>query len=293
MLSVWILNDLLFKQFIPSAVTGKLSDIAGLHLFPLFLCWVLSGIYESLSRQSVNREKEYYIYLYSLFFTYSVFALMNISQELNKKFTCAIWGLFWECSQLSGRADISDLAVIAVSFLSVHIFRSESQQEKPQKKNLAAVITLTGLIFINTSSPRSIGDMSALLFLLGAEDGKIELVSPKSDSVFSKDEKIKFVWKFLSENQNTPSDMNYSGACGNSNIIAGTYKGYIVKVYSDSEMKNEVMSAATADTAYDYTVLLASGKYYWQTALLFENADRCTPKSYTAKHSSSNTVYIR
>jgi hypothetical protein len=44
MLALWVLNDHVLKQAFPGFLTGKLSDVAGLAVFPLLPVAVLEGL---------------------------------------------------------------------------------------------------------------------------------------------------------------------------------------------------------------------------------------------------------
>lgn len=53
-----ILNDCYLKSVYPSVVTGKISDVAGLFFFPLFLCALICLLANLASRR---RENIYWI----------------------------------------------------------------------------------------------------------------------------------------------------------------------------------------------------------------------------------------
>lgn len=92
--AILILNDRYLKAAYPSAVTGKLSDVAGLFFFPLFLC-ALIGL--SANVVTGRRENIYWInrplLVSAILFTAALFTCVKIwppATELYLKFVLVL-----------------------------------------------------------------------------------------------------------------------------------------------------------------------------------------------------------
>ena len=76
MLALWIVNDHLFKEMFGNAITGKLSDVAGLVVFPLFLLAAYEWI-QFFRKRSAKQRASWLIF--SLVFTGAFFTALNLS----------------------------------------------------------------------------------------------------------------------------------------------------------------------------------------------------------------------
>lgn len=297
MLFIWLINDSFLKAHFPSFITGKLSDIAGLYLFPLFLTWILSIFVSLIQKHSFNEKKEFYIYLFSTTTTCFVFVMLNVSQEINERLTCILWGFFSDCQNLRGVADYTDLFTLPIIFYAYHSFKKNKDERQANKEITFAVILLISLAFINTSQPRKTSSRMhpILLFLLSAGGGCIELISPLDEAILIQNENINFKWNYKNsrESNPTPSNMNYPSLCGEPTKVAGTFKEYELTIYSDKELTDKKISFNTGNNNYDYTISFAPGKYYWITTLLFENHANCATKKYNVTLSRASSFTIK
>ena len=90
-------NDHLFKEQWPGAVTGKLSDLAGLAFFPLLLqaAWELAG----------GRVASRRVLALCAGATATVFALVNVLPVADAAYEIALGTLQWPAHALAALAD--------------------------------------------------------------------------------------------------------------------------------------------------------------------------------------------
>ncbi len=141
---LWIANDHFWKAQFHNEITGKISDITGLIVFPFFL----TAIGFMASYGSV-REKN--LFLFSNLSIAILFFIINWSQDWNN------W-IYINCfGNQNGTADKTDLLCIPICLLvNFYFYKKYSAKEisistKIRYLHIIA-ITLSALAFINTST---------------------------------------------------------------------------------------------------------------------------------------------
>ena len=92
MLILWILNDHLLKAQFGNVWTGKLSDIAGLVVFPLFMLASYQVIARLLGQW---RPQDRAVLWTSIFSTGFIFSAVNLSERWSALFETLIGYLQW------------------------------------------------------------------------------------------------------------------------------------------------------------------------------------------------------
>lgn len=143
------LNDHALKGagILPQAVTGKLSDVAGLFFFPLLLAAVARGASWLLrGRDLANRPA---LALFTTTSTGAVFALLKLHAPFNA-FLTRVWGV--------NVMDPSDLFALPVLLLSAAFLlraqREDHAAARPARRVLdLAAVTAAAIASIATSAP--------------------------------------------------------------------------------------------------------------------------------------------
>lgn len=149
-----LLNDLLLKQYFPSFLTGKLSDLAGLFLLPF-----LVGAIISLATP-VFRLSEGFIRIFSLILPGAIFTLAKcspvVAHFLNQKLAMRIV------------SDFSDLLVLPVLAASAWLWHTLASRPAPRRAWHALALPVILLTIL--------GDMAAPdygISCLYLQDGKL------------------------------------------------------------------------------------------------------------------------
>ena len=120
--TVTALNDHIFKFYLPSTLTGKLSDFTGLFFTPLFLCVVFDLFNASFSYLRHKKfQQSFLIKPKTLFFaillTDTGFILINVhpwSRDLYQKF------LYTLSIHSQVTSDFTDLVALISNLLTYH-----------------------------------------------------------------------------------------------------------------------------------------------------------------------------
>ncbi|MCB1178902.1 MAG: hypothetical protein KDK36_15060, partial [Leptospiraceae bacterium] len=137
---LWVLNDLFLKQKFGNFITGKLSDVCGLVVFPLLLTFFLSVIFKNF--------KEKVLLIFSIVLSYSVFLIININQNWSNFY----YGLIG--SKVNGISDLTDLLCIPLSlFILIYIYKKTKPNISKDIKSYF-IIPLSTFAFIATSYAR-------------------------------------------------------------------------------------------------------------------------------------------
>lgn len=126
-LGLWAVNDHALKGRALSLLTGKLSDVAGLFVFPVFLACVLRLCFS----RTLKRVSDTSLVLFGAATTGLVFFGINFDQVANEAFYRAfsIGPL-----HLAGTADPTDLLCLPVILLSVYIVQRKTRRSRTAKK---------------------------------------------------------------------------------------------------------------------------------------------------------------
>jgi len=144
LISLWILNDHLGKPLLHNELTGKISDITGLIVFP-FLLTTISVV---VSYGTLN---ERILFLFANLSIVILFSIINWNQDWNNGIYSNFFG------NQNGTADKTDLLCIpfCLSF-NFYFYRKYSAKENTistTKKILHVIaIILSTVAFINTSA---------------------------------------------------------------------------------------------------------------------------------------------
>lgn len=144
LICLWIWNDHIGKWEFHNTITGKISDITGLIVFP-FLLTALASI---LIRK---KELEKILFFFANLSIILLFFIINWDQEWNNWIYANCFG------NQNGFADKSDLLCIPLcSFVNYFFYKKYSrEQSEPNRKNkflhIIAII-LASVAFINTST---------------------------------------------------------------------------------------------------------------------------------------------
>lgn len=115
-MAVLVANDHLFKIWWPGALTGKLSDIAGLAFFPL----LLQAAWEVATRGRPSRR----VLVACALATGVVFALVNTWAPADAAYRLALGALQWiprgEFVAVQHVSDAGDLAALPALLLALH-----------------------------------------------------------------------------------------------------------------------------------------------------------------------------
>lgn len=90
-IAVLAVNDHLTKGLLPGAITGKLSDVAGMIFFPLVL-WALTELALRLTGRHDRRPGHLYA---SLAATALIFAAINVSDAAGDAYAWTVAALQW------------------------------------------------------------------------------------------------------------------------------------------------------------------------------------------------------
>ena len=135
-LAVLLLNDHLLKQAYPSWLTGKLSDFAGLYLFPLLLATLMVPLL-TLRRWTFDRVGKVAFWGTALWFT-----AMKTTPLINRA-TVSFWEALVDW-QVQIVRDPSDLIALPVLLLSWRVWRNAPHPSpfSPPRHALAKVLQL-------------------------------------------------------------------------------------------------------------------------------------------------------
>lgn len=132
-----LLNDFYLKYEFHNFITGKLSDFAGLFIFPYFISVFFT-----------NKTKEIYIFTFVLF----IFWKLEISEQFIKFISKITDFAFYRT------VDLSDLIALSILPFSFNYFHKQNKEEKNNKKTSFALNSLIGVItiysFLADTNPR-------------------------------------------------------------------------------------------------------------------------------------------
>lgn len=130
-LSLLLANDFIFKQLFHNWLTGKLSDVAGLFIFPLFWTALLP-----------QRKRAIFLLTAAAF----VFWKSSLSQPF-----IDVWNQ-WTGLTLAREADASDLLALGVLVPSYKYHSKFSESERPDSLRWASVIVVVVSLFAFTAT---------------------------------------------------------------------------------------------------------------------------------------------
>lgn len=177
---LWIANDHIWKAQFHNEITGKISDITGLIVFPFFLTAIGFII-------NYGTLKEKTLFVFTNLTIATLFSVINWSQEWNN------W-IYINCfGNQNGTADKTDLLSVPICLLAnFYFYKKYSAKEimvSARIKYLHVIaITLSALAFINTSTPEPKSNYEEEIFY------PILLARPESRDFFKIGEEISFIW---------------------------------------------------------------------------------------------------
>jgi|GEM_PF-1693404 hypothetical protein len=177
---LWIANDHIWKAQFHNEITGKISDITGLIVFPFFLTAIGFII-------NYGTLKEKTLFVFTNLTIATLFSVINWSQEWNN------W-IYINCfGNQNGTADKTDLLCVPICLLAnLYFYKKYSTKEitvSAKIKYLHIIaINLSALAFINTSTPEPKSNYEEEIFY------PILLARPESRDFFKIGEEISFIW---------------------------------------------------------------------------------------------------
>lgn len=175
---LWIMNDHLLKPEFHNKITGKLSDITGLIVFPFFLT-AISFI------ACYGLVKELNLFIFANLGVTILFSIINWSQDWNNWIYANFFG------NQNGTADKTDLLCVPVCLLAnFYFYKKYSAKEilvSPKRKSLHIIaIILSALAFINTSVPDKKIESEILYPII--------LVRPDRGDIYNINDEVYFIW---------------------------------------------------------------------------------------------------
>lgn len=143
---MWIANDHFWKIQFHNEITGKISDITGLIVFPFFLTTIsYIAIYETV--------KEKVLFLIANLSITILFSIINWSQDLNNWIYINFFG------NQNGTADKTDLLCVPICLLlNFYFYKKYSAKKIINSSRIRYLhiisIILSALAFINTSTAK-------------------------------------------------------------------------------------------------------------------------------------------
>lgn len=122
-----LLNDFYLKYEFHNFITGKLSDFAGLFIFPYFISVFFT-----------NKTKEIYIFTFVLF----IFWKLEISEQFIKFISQITDFAFYRT------VDLTDLIALSILPISYHYYHKKNEEQKENRNNNFALNSLIGVITI-------------------------------------------------------------------------------------------------------------------------------------------------
>ncbi len=177
---LWIANDHIWKAQFHNEITGKISDITGLIVFPFFLTAIGFII-------NYGTLKEKTLFVFTNLTIATLFSVINWSQDWNN------W-IYINCfGNQNGTADKTDLLCVPIClFMNFYFYKKYSVKEITVSARLKYLhiiaITLSALAFINTSTPEPKSNYEEEIFY------PILLARPESRDFFKIGEEISFIW---------------------------------------------------------------------------------------------------
>jgi hypothetical protein len=177
---LWIANDHIWKAQFHNEITGKISDITGLIVFPFFLTAIGFII-------NYGTLKEKTLFVFTNLTIATLFSVINWSQDWNN------W-IYINCfGNQNGTADKTDLLCVPICLLAnLYFYKRYSAKEilvSPKRKYLHIIaITLSALAFINTST--SVEKIQPEEFRLNP----ILIARPDNQDIYMVGEDISFIW---------------------------------------------------------------------------------------------------
>ncbi len=286
---LWIANDSLLKSLFHNEVTGKLSDITGLFITPLFL----TAITRYLASKLAFHVKELILLTFYIILTSILFTVINIDQEFNDLIVKSIW-FFYDAKGTADKTDILCLIVYA-PLLVLFLRKQKSYLNSNTIFEWKAYIVLPLISFaiLNTSPPTR-GDTNAvrlLTFIILADTkDRITIIKPVSRETAKVNQLISFEWKYKNYyGRSEPSALESNLKCGESTQFteqqlkdSGKFLGYLVRVSTDKNFtviayeffaENKAMSTSGS--------ILKSGKYFIRVDLKYQNHPSCEKSSLT------------
>lgn len=290
---LWIANDSLLKSLFHNEVTGKLSDITGLFITPLFL----TAITRYLASILKFRFKEISLLIFYMLLTSLLFIAINIDQNLNDLIVKFIW-FFYDAK---GTADNTDILCLAVFIPLLGLFLRKQKicvSATIFKWKAYIVLPLVSFAILNTSPGKSpdTDAMRLLLFMsLADTKDKITITKPLNGETSKVNQPITFEWKYKNYyGRSEPPAFTYNLKCGESTQFteqelkdSGKFLGYLVQVSTDKAFavtqhdffaENKAMSTSGS--------ILKSGKYFIRIALQYKNHPSCDKSSLTIGNGS-------
>ncbi|MDX1959557.1 MAG: hypothetical protein SFU98_13345 [Leptospiraceae bacterium] len=304
----WLLNDSIFKYKYHNLITGKLSDIVGLYIFPFFISGILLSLLQLIisflnyfyqrkssipSLDSSNiiqkfaNEKERKIFIFSCFIVGVVFCLININSMFNEFFYSML-------NSNSGTMDFTDLFCLPILGLSYITYLNYSEKYFSRFPRLLPII-LCALAFINTPAEDENPRGAALLLLLTDIGSDSIIISKPTSSLKVKNtDVIDLEWKYVGYYFGTnPTLGDNFNVCNNATTttsihykLGGRFKGYKIRlstIQSSNIIKEEIYIPETTITnvgiySWKLDEKLSLGKYEIEINPFLENKPDCSQK---------------
>jgi hypothetical protein len=181
---LWLTNDHIWKAKFHNEITGKISDITGLIVFPFLLTAIgFIASYETI--------KEKTLFLFANLSIAILFSIINWNQDWNNWIYANCFG------NQNGIADKTDLLCVPICLLTnFYFYKKYSAREisiSTKIKYLHIIsITLSTLAFINTSTAEK--KVPSMHEEVNPNFPAIKVIKPYQYGYFFKGEETSFVW---------------------------------------------------------------------------------------------------
>ncbi len=300
-LSIWFINDIAFKPYLPNFVVGKISDIFGIYLSPFILTSIIVTLFSKFKEETV-------FYLSSVLI-FTVFLSINLSQSINN----TIYNLLEIGFKNKGTADLTDIVCLLMllpSFLKFKGFKSDNEVKKENK----IILLLSFVVFINSPAERSgRSDVLDVLLLLSSSTDAIYLEAPVDNSLVSNSEifKFRYVGKKNESNPPTIASLSIPDNCNNVNEIPKErdypltgntsdslplmyFNNYLIIVSKDKEIKSASLQSNCSSTNCNLDLSeLENGVYNWKVFTQYTFIDNCVRYIYKDQPKQTPGSFIK
>ncbi|WP_156895957.1 hypothetical protein [Leptospira broomii] len=268
LLLTWIVNDSWGKGVYPGVVTGKLSDVSGLVITPLFVGYLFLfgfSIWNRKSYDSIDKSLEFYCLLFSILLTDILFIFINWKQSWNDFFYRNL--LF----SPPGMADRTDIVCIPISWLLISFYylgcirkfktlrlgrALTLKAHSYQRVKFSSVLLLCIFALLNTSQSggsmvrlilqepeRDVvaGDQIPILFYTSCSLDGIEMILYKDSNLYLKERIDKTKLEYINDARTGLELRKFIYVVPN-NIAPGEYHWAIRILFSDLEYEKVASS---------------------------------------------------